>query len=141
VDPARFPDVRLGLGLYAFETEPEVVAGMQVPRVVESRGRLWRLDSTSEISGAVLREKPWGTDEPLLATLVRDTEGTTRSRIRIEDAGGRSVTDGDTTQEGGGSSATPEVYLPPGTRAVSLEVVAGEENVRALGLAFYRLIG
>jgi hypothetical protein len=142
VDPADFPDAQLGLGLYAFDRPPARVAGMEAPQVVESRGRLWQLEDVAETRGAELRVEPTGSARaPHLATVVRDTRGTTSSRLSIEDASGKHATDGDVTHEGGGRSATPELYLAPGTRAVTLEVLRGQDEVHRLGIAVYRLIG
>lgn len=144
VDPADFPDAQLGLGLYAFDTEPELVAGTEVPRLVESRGRLWQYSFSASVEGApaprVQRRELPVDDGPWLVTSIRETTGTTRTRMAVE--GATSVREWDTvTHEGGGSSSIPETYLPRGTTAVSVQVVAGAENVSRLGLAFYRLIG
>jgi hypothetical protein len=136
VDPADFPDARLGLGVYALETPGLVVAGTEVPRQLESRGRTWTIAGVREAAGAEVVERvPRGHDQ-VLVTAVRHTTGTVRTRILAD---GRPV--GSDHYVSAGRSAVGEILLPADTRQVRVTAGRGAERVRRLGVALYVLVG
>lgn len=135
LDPADFPDAVLGLGVYTFDEEPLRLAGMEVPRTVESRGRLWRLDFSQQVSGApgIDRNLPAGSG-PWLVTAAFEAGAGVSMRLRVGDRGGDTY-----GQSSPGAGAVPETLVPPGTRTVIFTATRGGDRVQRLGLAFYRL--
>lgn len=138
VAAGELPDLQLGLGLYALDDDQRVVAGLPLPELLESRGRLWQLRTVQEAGGQAPRlSRSFPRDgEPWLVTVVQDATGTTTTEVRVDGEVVETVVLGT-----GGPAAVPELLVPRGTTSLQSRVVRGRESLRHHGWALYAPVG
>lgn len=129
-EPLDDPAVRIALAAYAVPHPGAIIAGSEVPFMLEEDGHRWRLGSSLSVKGSRLEAELPPARGPVL--LITASAGMTDSDGTLT-AGGRTVPLNMCC--GGRASSTAGVVWPDADRRVVMTALGS----RALGLAWYAL--